>query len=144
MTHSGGKPHPVGDRGQRYEVSFLALGSNVRKALGWTDGMTTAQKLVEAIDAHPAWSDPEIRDRYPPDGWRSMLTAPKDGRYVELLVRHSNYKFAATDQERDRWQHATRGQWIDFNGGGWTWSGMAGELVAWRPELSEAGQPRAA
>ena len=64
-------------------------------------------------------------------GWEGMHTAPKDGRDVELLVRHRDWLYASADQ-KDRWQGPCRGQWLPFNGGGWCWQGHMGEAIAWR------------
>jgi len=65
--------------------------------------------------------------------WRCMIDAPKDGTEIELLLRHVNYRYSKTDEERAEWEQAVRSTWIDFNGGGWTWHGMAGSIVGWRP-----------
>lgn len=61
MTHSGGKPHEVGDRGQRYEISFFD--GEKRRVLGWTDIGEVAQTMASSVHKHPVWSEPEIRDR---------------------------------------------------------------------------------
>lgn len=66
------------------------------------------------------------------DGWQPMPSAPKDGSYVELLLRHLNWHYE-NPAARSMWQLVARAQWIDFNGGGWTWSGMSGTPIAWRP-----------
>ena len=66
MTHSGGKPHVVGDRGQRYEVSFYDPEQDKRRVLGWTDTPESAQKMAEAIEAHPSWQFAQIIDRDAP------------------------------------------------------------------------------
>lgn len=63
MTHSGGKPHAVGDRGQRYEVSFFNPATNERQVLGWTDDAEGARKMAGAVEAHPSWEVPWITDR---------------------------------------------------------------------------------
>lgn len=63
MTHSGGKPHAVGDRGQRYEVSVLDPLSSKRHVLGWTDSKETADGMCAAMKKHPSWKDPEVKDR---------------------------------------------------------------------------------
>jgi hypothetical protein len=65
------------------------------------------------------------------EGWEGMHTAPKDGTWIELLVRHTNWVYAKGD-EKHRWQGPCRAQWIEFNGGGWTWSGHMGHAIAWR------------
>lgn len=65
------------------------------------------------------------------DGWQGMHSAPKDGSEIELLMRHPNWTYAK-QEERSDWQGPVRGHWIDFNGGGWCWSGIAGYPIAWR------------
>ena len=70
--------------------------------------------------------------------WHCMTDAPRDGTEVELLLRHVNYRYCKTDEERAQWEQAVRSRWIDFNGGGWTWHGMAGSIVGWRPLPSNA------
>lgn len=63
MTHSGGKPHNVGDRGQRYEVTFYDPSINARRVMGWSDTAEGAQSMAASIEAHPSWQFPQIRDR---------------------------------------------------------------------------------
>lgn len=63
--------------------------------------------------------------------WQPMTTAPKDGSEVELLLRHKNWQYAQGEEKR-QWQGPYRAKWINFNGGGWTWHGMAGNPIAWR------------
>jgi hypothetical protein len=63
MTHSGGKPHAVGDRGQRYEVSFYDPEAGKRRVMGWSNTLDGARSFMDAIDAHPVWTDPRVRDR---------------------------------------------------------------------------------
>lgn len=62
----------------------------------------------------------------------AMETAPKDGTEVSLLVRHANYQYAQPE-DRDKWQEWVTAKWIDFNDGGWTWRGLMGTPIAWRP-----------
>lgn len=64
MTHSGGKPHEVGDRGQRYEVSFYNPETGKREKLGWAKTKEGADSMVAGINAHPSWRDPLIKDRH--------------------------------------------------------------------------------
>ena len=73
MTHSGGKPHAVGDRGQRYEVSFFD--GEKRQVYGWTDDAETARKMGDSIDKHPVWGFPQVRDREADMRLRMELTA---------------------------------------------------------------------
>lgn len=63
MTHSGGKPHAVGDRGQRFEVSFYNPATNQRQPLGWTNDAETARKMADSVELHPSWEYPQITDR---------------------------------------------------------------------------------
>ncbi len=67
MTHSGGKPHQVGDRGQRFEVSFFDPAINARRVLGWTTSVEDARRMADAVDAHPNWSYPWVTDRQAED-----------------------------------------------------------------------------
>lgn len=69
MTINGGKPHNIGDRGQRYEVSFLD--GKKRRVYGWTDDAKQALRMETAIHDHPTWRYPETLDRMPPN---SQLT----------------------------------------------------------------------
>ncbi len=62
MTHSGGKPHAVGDRGQRYEVTYLDIHGK-RAVMGWTDFPAGANMMCDSIDKHPCWADPKVCDR---------------------------------------------------------------------------------
>ncbi len=62
MTHSGGKPHAVGDRGQRYEVTYMDPGGK-RCVFGWSETWVGADDMVKSIDLHPVWEDGLIRDR---------------------------------------------------------------------------------
>lgn len=64
MTHSGGKPHNVGDRGQRYEVTYFDPRENVRKVFGWSDDAERARAMGDSIDAHPVWNYPQVLDRH--------------------------------------------------------------------------------
>lgn len=65
MTHSGGKPHTnVGDRGQRYEVTFVWIGKTApRVVFGWADDHAGAEAMCRSIELHPSMMLPECRDR---------------------------------------------------------------------------------
>ena len=71
--------------------------------------------------------------------WQPMASAPKDGREVELLVRHVNWRWAVSKADRERWEQTVSAHWIDHNGGGWTWHGMMGRPVYWRPKEGGRG-----
>ena len=63
MTYGGGKPHEIGDRGQRYEVTFFNPQRGLRVVLGWAEELKVAQTLADAVNDHPSWREPEIEDR---------------------------------------------------------------------------------
>jgi hypothetical protein len=64
MTHSGGKPHTnVGDKGQRFEVTYFDPNDNKRKVYGWSDDEYIAGEMEDCIDAHPSWQLPQVTDR---------------------------------------------------------------------------------
>ncbi|WP_439398972.1 hypothetical protein ACRQ5Q_16665 [Bradyrhizobium sp. PMVTL-01] len=64
MTHSGGKPHNVGDKGQRYEV--LANGYPTDQddnVIGWTETLDGAERMMSAILKAPGCTSASIFDR---------------------------------------------------------------------------------
>lgn len=63
MTHSGGKPHEVGDRGQRYEVSVFDEGQNKRIVLGWTNNPESASEMAAGAELRPGWTHAQVKDR---------------------------------------------------------------------------------
>ena len=63
---------------------------------------------------------------------RDMSTAPRDGTEINVLVRHQNWDFEKPGN-RDQWEQMVVAKWIDHNGGGWTWNGLCGALIGWRP-----------
>jgi hypothetical protein len=65
-------------------------------------------------------------------GWRPMSEAPRDGTPIWARCVHQNYSYAKGD-DKLRWVEVVLAQWIDHNGGGWTWHGIAGEFAGWRP-----------
>lgn len=65
MTINGGKPHAVGDRGQRYEVTFFNPAAFKRQVLGWSETLEGAESMVAGVNAHPAWEQAQIEDRRP-------------------------------------------------------------------------------
>ena len=64
--------------------------------------------------------------------WRAMKDAPRDGTEIETLCVHRNAMYSA-DAWGDGWATVARVKWIDHNGGGWTWEGLCGVHIAWRP-----------
>lgn len=63
MTHNGGQPHHVGDTGQRYEVTFLDADGK-RLICGWSNTWEGALTMSRALELHPVWNTPEIKDRH--------------------------------------------------------------------------------
>lgn len=69
-----------------------------------------------------------------PEEWRAMVYAPLDGTKITMLIRHTTW-WAAHKHDPAKaniWEAECEGHWIDFNGGGWTWAGMAGTPIGWR------------
>jgi hypothetical protein len=65
MTWGGGKPHQVGDRGQRYEVSVMDAEKNERIIVGWVNDKSAAERWAVAACLRPSWYHGQVRDRKP-------------------------------------------------------------------------------
>lgn len=65
MTHSGGKPHEVGDRGQRYVVSVYDEAQNKRIDLALTNDIKHASEMATGAELRPSWKFAWVTDRYP-------------------------------------------------------------------------------
>ena len=63
MTHSGGKPHEVGDRGQRYEVRMTGYPKPGENVLGWTNTLESAEEMKNGILQAPGCTSATIFDR---------------------------------------------------------------------------------
>ena len=64
MTHSGGKPHNVGDKGQRYEVLAHGYPKNEEdNVIGWSDTLEGAERMMAAILKAPGCTSVKIYDR---------------------------------------------------------------------------------
>jgi hypothetical protein len=63
VTHSGGKPHQVGDRGQRYEISCFDQVSKERIVIGWTNDAETAADMRAGAEMRPTWCECQVKDR---------------------------------------------------------------------------------
>lgn len=64
MTHSGGKPHNVGDRGQRYEVVSNGYPNRDGEGVvGWSNDIEGAYRLMDAILTAPGCTSARIYDR---------------------------------------------------------------------------------
>ena len=84
--------------------------------------------------------NPTSKDSNPGDSvdaavrpWQPIEDAPRDGTEITLMIRHPNWLMAHAHDKQDQWQQEVIGKWIDHNGGGWTWKGMAGKPVYFRP-----------
>lgn len=67
--------------------------------------------------------------------WSPVRLAPQDGTTIQALVVH-RYAPLSADALDEGWIAVVEAKWIDHNGGGWTWEGLAGTIVAWRPLLA--------
>lgn len=108
----------------------------------WRDKSIAENILAKGVPAH----NEKIVPLYTAPDWLPMVSAPLDGTKIEILVRHFDYwtalKFEGKEKADARWQGPCRGHWIDHNGGGWTWRGIAGSPVGWRPlKATTGGQP---
>lgn len=63
MTWGGGKPHEVGDRGQRYEVRTTGYPEEGVNVIGWTDALDGAERMMIAILKAPGCTSAQIFDR---------------------------------------------------------------------------------
>ena len=66
MTHSGGKPHNVGDRGQRYEIRAIGYPGPGLNVIGWATTEEGAARMVAAIRQAPGCTDAGWIDREAP------------------------------------------------------------------------------
>jgi hypothetical protein len=62
--------------------------------------------------------------------WRPIETAPKDGTPILAWCVHPHARYVGDPKE---WSCTVVTHWINHNGGGWTWNGMAGRFTHWRP-----------
>lgn len=56
MTHSGGKPHQVGYKGQQYEVSIYDDDAKARRVFGWSNDPAKASEMALAAELRPSWN----------------------------------------------------------------------------------------
>lgn len=53
----------------------------------------------------------------------------------QAMSRQAFEEWLKTQPPENWWEVSEaecEGHWIDFNGGGWTWAGMAGTPIGWR------------
>lgn len=63
MTHSGGKPHNVGDKGQRYEVRAIGWPKDGESIVGWCPTLEGAERMASATRTAPGCVVTKIIDR---------------------------------------------------------------------------------
>lgn len=66
------------------------------------------------------------------DGWQPIDTVPKDGTEIQIRIVHMLAAYS-DDPKEDGYIATARAHWIDHNGGGLTWHGLAGAPCQWRP-----------
>ena len=87
MTHSGGKPHNVGDRGQRYEVRADGYPHPGDNAIGWCDHASGAV----------GWRWQSFKRRDAPTSTLSTVRRKPDHSYVATETKHDPIKAAAEE-----------------------------------------------
>lgn len=98
------------------------------------DDAVLAYRIQGRFAAQPsAGAQDNMRD------WQPMRTAPKDGTEIETLCVHPTAHYSK-DAFGEGWAAVVKAKWIDHNNGGWTWNGLCGALMAWRP-LATPAQP---
>lgn len=63
MTHSGGQPHAVGDKGQRYEIRAIGYPRGAQSVIGWANNLEGADDMLSALCEAPGCVSVEIFDR---------------------------------------------------------------------------------
>lgn len=63
MTHSGGKPHRVGDHGQRFEVRAEGYPKPGWCVIGWTNELGAARRMEQSIQKAPSCTRTMTWDR---------------------------------------------------------------------------------
>jgi len=71
----------------------------------------------------------EIERHY---SWRPIDTAPKDGTTIIVWCVHEMAKFCENPAS-EGYAAPAIARWINHNGGGWTWHGLAGPPTLWMP-----------
>lgn len=123
---------------ERYpNLRAAMIGTVSGQSTEWPMVRTELQILLYAVHVHV---QERIAAAQIEEGWFPMHTAPLDGTVIEILFRHFEYwtclKVSGKAKAEKEYQAVQRAHWIDHNGGGWTWHGMAGSPMAWRPAAS--------
>lgn len=64
MTHSGGKPHAVGDKGQQYEIRATGYPKDEECVIGWTTDLDQAKAMATSILLAPSCKSASVLDRF--------------------------------------------------------------------------------
>jgi hypothetical protein len=56
-------PDRIGDKGQRYEITYVDVDTGQRRVFGWASTIEGARQYETSISLHPSMASPLIRDR---------------------------------------------------------------------------------
>lgn len=57
------KHPPIGDKGQRFEISVFDTGMDKRIVAAWSDSRECAYRVAEGFETRPGWKDAQVLDR---------------------------------------------------------------------------------
>jgi len=127
LVYRGSTVAHIYGRVRAHGRALMDAWAGLREA-GYKGNAALPDAIREALAGAPAQQ---------PVAWHAMAYAPLDGTEVELLIRHSMWWTATKSDDHDIYEGVVRAKWLDFNGGGWTWEGMAGVPVGWRPAATQ-------
>ena len=76
------------------------------------------------------------------EGWRTMESAPRDGKSILAFCVHANARYAG--ENFSEWTEIVTTRWIGHNDGGWTWNGICGVHTHWMPLPAAPACPQGA
>jgi len=100
MTHSGGKPHQTGDKGQRYEVSYFDTHMKERRTFGWASTKDGVKSMMDSIEKHSAMEFPHVIDRVA-NAFLKILNDIKNTAYRSYKTPDGEFEDDWKDQDED-------------------------------------------